>query len=194
MFSRSSLRRFFQQPQHGRPWSYEGWNAAAVDWVVAIHFSLQGKGLKTCGKTQTPQMAKKQCCSLFTEFICTFIYNIYIYVWFDVSILFGNTLMGSCTLAVITIGHMLIRISCTRFSEGEAITVSVFRNIFCLNQNTCTWTFQFGCQMVALQGVNSTCFLGFNWHPLEGAGMQTWTSRWHPPKMLVWFPWDSNHH
>ena len=81
--------------------------------------------------------------------------------------------MGSCTLAVITIGHMLIRISCTRFSEGEAITVSVFRNIFCLNQNTCTWTFQFGCQMVALQGVNSTCFLGFNWHPLEGAGMQT---------------------
>ena len=34
-----------------------------------------------------------------------------------------------------------------------------------------TWTFQFGCQMVPLQGVNSACFLGFNWHPLEGAGM-----------------------
>ena len=24
-----------------------------------------------------------------------------------------------------------------------------------------SWTFQFGCQVVALQGVNSTCFLGF---------------------------------
>ena len=33
-----------------------------------------------------------------------------------------------------------------------------------------TCTFQFGCQMVPLQGVNSTCSLGFYWHPLEGAG------------------------
>ena len=33
-----------------------------------------------------------------------------------------------------------------------------------------TCTFQFGCQMVPLQGVNSTCSLGFDWHPLEGAG------------------------
>ncbi len=29
----------------------------------------------------------------------------------------------------------------------------------------CDKTFHFGYQMVASQGVNSTCFLGFNWHP-----------------------------
>ena len=33
-----------------------------------------------------------------------------------------------------------------------------------------TWIFQFGCQMVALQGCKIHHPLGFNWHPLEGAG------------------------
>ena len=33
-----------------------------------------------------------------------------------------------------------------------------------------SWTFQFGCQMVPLQGVNLPFLRGFNCHPLEGAG------------------------
>ena len=34
-----------------------------------------------------------------------------------------------------------------------------------------TWTFYFGCQMVPLQGVWISHPLGFNFHPLEGAGI-----------------------
>lgn len=35
--------------------------------------------------------------------------------------------MGSCMLAAITIGHVLIRNSCSRFSEGEATAVSHYQ-------------------------------------------------------------------
>ena len=47
-----------------------------------------------------------------------------------------------------------------------------------------SWTFQFGCQMVPLQGVNLPFLRGFNCHPLEGAGsyimillVSMWVSR-----------------